>query len=217
MNQAKYLNQNKFVKIDRIEPKRSFVISQLIRNLNKGNRRYLPKLSNSEFENRLQKAKNITLNLSEKELDKRIEADSPKYKRRLRFYNSVNWYEGLVTADEVGVWKGAGGIPIEWTQGSLAETASIVHKAIEDEGNNKVAARAKRAIPRILENINVIEKDKYLYPIILPPATNGRGLYGKPYKHFKLMKGDVDDGCMRSIALVISGRLDISTYIGIGD
>jgi len=217
MNQAKYLNQNKFVKIDRIEPKRSFVISQLIRNIDKRNKRYLPGLSKEEFKKRLQKAKDIVLALSEKEIDKRIEADSVKYKRRLKFYNSIHWYKGIIKANEVGVWKGAGGLPLEWTQGSLAETASIVHKAIEDEGNNKVAARAKRAIPRILENINVIEKEKYLYPIILPPATNGRGLYGKPYEHFKLMKGDTDDGCMRSIALVISGRSDISAYIGIGD
>jgi len=29
------------------------------------------------------------------------------------------------------------------------------------------------------------------------------------------MKGDIDDGCMRSIAMAISGKKDITVYFGI--
>lgn len=213
MNEVPYIMHKKFQEVDRIEPKRCYVVSQVIRNMDRGRKRYLPQLDHKEFQKRLQKSKDIVLNLSEQELDDRIIEE--KYKRRLKIYNSARWYKGVVHAKEVGVWKGAGGLPIEWTQGSLVETANIVRQALQDKGNKKVVARAKRAISRMFKNLDIIEGEQYLYPIVLPGATNGRGLYGKPYKHFKLMKGDIDDGCMRAIAFYISGRTAFHAYIGI--
>lgn len=205
---------NQFKKVDRIEPKRTFIISQLMKT-NKGNRRYLHKLSRDELEDRLENAREITLQLSEQELDEKIRKDSPRYKKRLRLYNSVDWYLGIVDVDEVGVWRRAGGLPIEWTQGSLADTGALVKKALRESENNKIVARARRSIPRILEHVDLIGSEKYLLPIVLPGATNGRGLNGRPYKNFKKMKGDIDDGCMRSVALFINGKSSFNAYIGL--
>ena len=53
----------------------------------------------------------------------------------------------------------------------------------------------------------MIQKEKYLFPVVLPGGTMGR-------KGLKKMKGDIDDGCMRSIALAISGKKKIKMYIG---
>lgn len=208
-----YVEQKEFKEVDRIEPKRCFVISQTIRKMNRDSERYLPELTHEEFRERLQRAKKLVLALSEQELDKYIAAE--KYPKRLRAYNSVRWYKGLAHANEVGVWKGAGGLPREWTQGSLAETVSKVLQALQNSGNKEVAARAKRAIPRIRKHLDIIEAEQYLYPIILPGATMGRGLNGRPYKQFQLMKGDIDDGCMRAITLVSSGKTAFRVYIGI--
>ena len=56
-----------------------------------------------------------------------------------------------------------------------------------------------------------IQKEKYLLPIIF---EGGKGTRGR--KRLKRqMKGDIDDGCMRSIALTISGVDRIKAYIGI--
>lgn len=213
MNNMRFTEQESFIKVDRIEPKRCYVTSQTIGKLSKGNERYLRQLSREEFQERLEEAKKIVLKLSEEELDASIASEN--YPKRLKAYNSVEWYQGVVYADEVGVWKGAGGLPLEWTQGSLAETADKVAQALKDQKNKDLAARAKRAIPRMSENIDIIEQEPYLYPIVLPGATEGRGKKGEPYKGFKLMKGDIDDGCMRSLTLIVNGRSTLQAYIGI--
>lgn len=211
--QVPYIEFESFQQVDKIEPKRCYVVSQVIRSMDRGNTRYLQDLTPEEFQRRLRKAKEEVLALSEADLDKRILLE--KYPKRLKGYNAVCWYKGIVHANEVGVWKGAGGLPVEWTEGSLADTARRVSKALINSENTKVAARAKRVIPRMQALVKTIEKEKYLYPIILPPATNGRGQWGRPYKNFDLMKGDIDDGCMRAISLAVSGRISFYAFIGI--
>lgn len=213
MNEVTYVEWETFQPVDRIEPKRCYVMSQTIRNLDRNNERYTPQLSREAFLERLQRAKDIVAKLSEEELDSSIASEN--YPKRLKAYNNVQWYQGIVHADEVGVWKGAGGLPISWTEGSLTETARRVSQSFKDQSTNGIAARAKRAIPRMRENLDIIAEEPYLYPIILPGGTMGRGLHGRPYKDFRLMKGDIEDGCMRSITLVTSGRDKFYAYIGI--
>jgi hypothetical protein len=208
----RYKESDKFKKANSIDVKRSFVAAQRIRKHNVGNKRYLPELTREQFKGRLRLAKKFVSSLSEQELDTHI---ADEYKKRLKSYNSVDWYVGIVHADEVGVWKGAGGLPVPWTQGSLSETAARVAKDLRPNSRSVLAARAKRAIPRIRQNLDLIENEPYLFPIILPAGTEGRGLRGKSYKGFRLMKGDIDDGCMRAIALVVSGKNSFSAYVGI--
>ena len=182
-------------KVDSIEVKRCFVISDFIakqKNIDK------------EFLNKLNKTKDIILGLPETMLDKFIKG---AWKKRLRSYNTLKWYVGIATIDEIGVWKWAGDLPVSWTRGSLEETAYLVEHALK-ENSQKTTKRFQTTIPRILKNsLNMIQKEKYLLPIIIPGGVIRKGL--------KRMKGDIDDGCMRSIALALSGKKVIKAYIGV--
>ncbi len=198
-----YRELDKFQRVDRIEVKRSFVAAQYFRQLGRENTRYLKELTREEFLDYLQQSKEYVSHLSEDELDKFIRDEYPK---RLKAYNAADWYVGIIHPDEVGVWKGAGGLPKEWTYGSLEETASKINQ--DEKGG--ITKRAKRAIPRIRKNLDLIEKDPYLYPIILPGGTMGRN-----YKGFQPMKGDIDDGNMRAITLTSSGKTEFTAYIGL--
>ena len=208
---SRYRAFDTFKAVPRIDVKRCYVTAQYFENLDRGNNRYLSKLTRQEFVDQLQTSKYYVQKLSEPELDERIlEGNYPK---RLKIYNACTWYIGVVSGGEVGVWKGAGGLPVNWTYGSLADTAHYVSQALQSN-NTKLPARAGRAIPRIIPNINLIEREPYLYPIIAPGATMGRGLNGRPYAHFEVMNGDIENGCMRSIAFVAQGLSTFHAYVG---
>jgi hypothetical protein len=207
-------------KVKTIEVKRAFVIPQMIRkqkvessrfsralNYLKSNKRILETLSYKDFKKRLKNSKNIVLKLKEKQLDKII---ADEYKKRLTAYNNCDWYIGEVIPSEVGVWERTGGLPLNWTDCSLSETARKVKKALEN--NSKlITKRTEYAISNMLRtNIHKLQDEKYLFPIIFEGDKGTRGRKRLKRK----MKGDIDDGCMRSIALVISGAKKIKTYIG---
>jgi hypothetical protein len=59
-------------------------------------------------------------------------------------------------------------------------------------------------------NVEMLQGEKYLLPIIFKGGTGTRGRHGLK----RIMKGDIDDGCMRSIALAVSGTKVIRVYIG---
>ena len=66
----------------------------------------------------------------------------------------------------------------------------------------------RRAISQIVKQKSILLNEKYLYPIILPPAsTTGRMKLPK-------MKGDIDDGNMRAIAFAVSGTKYFRAYVG---
>jgi hypothetical protein len=56
-------------------------------------------------------------------------------------------------------------------------------------------------------SLGTIAREKYLLPIVLPGGTMGR-------KGLMKMKGDIDDGCMRAIALAVSGKKRLRVYLG---
>jgi hypothetical protein len=144
--------------------------------------------------------------MKEFELDQVI---SEEYKKRLKAYNSVNWHIGYANLNEVGLWKGAGGLPKEWTRGSLKDSASKMSLESKKDNSKFHRIRAMKTVPEIICFKPIIKKEKYLLPIILPGGTipNCR-------KGMKRMKGDIDDGCMRSLAFAISGDKKIKAYIG---
>jgi hypothetical protein len=193
-------------KISRKEVKRAFVIAQLIR-ARKGKKRYLGLLSPAEFEKKLTQAKKKALAMTEKQLDKII---SDEYFKRLNAYDASDWFIAEVATREIGVWKRAGGLPLEWTNGSLKETAEKVKKGIETK-SKLVNARARRTIPNILKtNTESLQSEKYLYPILFSDGTGTNGRRGLK----KRMKADIDDGCMRSISLAIAGKKALRGYVG---
>lgn len=191
-------------KVSTITVKRCFVAAQYAKNYNSGNRRYLPELQKDEFIKRIEISKKYVAKLSVSKLNKFI---GDEYQKRLKIYDSVNWYEVEVSPSEIGVWKKAGGLPLSWTKNSLKETAELVRNGL-NRNDKRIIARSKRAIPRMMGFLDLIEKEKYLYPIIVPGGTMGR-------KGLKKMKGDIDDGNMRAIALTISGRKKIKAFVGI--
>lgn len=142
--------------------------------------------------------------MSEYALDK-ILLRKNRSKRR-DSYSKAQWYIGTVKTSEVGVWKGAGGLPIAWTRGSLAQTGRLVKSGLK-QSSPLITDRAKTAIPGILKSLSLFQKEKYLLPIILPGGSIAR-------RGLKRMQGDIDDGCMRSIALAVSGKKTIKAYVG---
>jgi hypothetical protein len=186
-----------------IQVKRAFVVANDTRGHKKEKR---AKLSNEELQKNFIKAKVRVGKLKNAQLDRII---GKEYAKRRDAYNSVEWFIGTVKTNEVAVWRGAGGLPMPWTQASLEKTAKKVAWAIERK-SKRLKKRVKLAMPGILANsLEKIQKEKYLLPIILPAGTikNCRG-------QFRKFKGDIDDGCMRSIALAVSGKKTIRAYIG---
>lgn len=197
-------------KVPTIEVKRTFVVADHItqrKNLG-NNKKYLKNISQKEFNEKIKNAKKVILKLAETDLDKMI---SPKYVKRINAYNSSIWYLAKMTPDELGVWRRAGDLPLRWTNKSLAETAEKVMRGFKRKSKS-IKKRPKHAIPSILKiKDHLNQKEKYLYPIVFKTDT---GTGGRRRLKTKMM-GDIDDGCMRSIALAMSGKNSIIVYYGI--
>lgn len=193
-------------KVSRIEVKRCFVMTHYMKKFGVARKRDSKLPSRNQYLDAIKKSKKSVNSLNEKQLDKIIAGE---YKKRLRAYNAVEWYRGEVSIKEVGVWKGAGGLPVSWTNGSLFDTAKRVKEGL-NKNSKEIRKRAKKAIPSILEFANILKKEKYLSPIIF---ENGVGTNGR--KRLAKQRGEIDDGCMRSIAFAISGDKKIKAYIGV--
>jgi hypothetical protein len=189
-----------------IEVKRAFVISDFI-SAKKDRRKHLNLVPENIFIKKLENAKKKILKLKESQLNKIIEDE---YKKRLISYDNSRWYLGEVKTNEVGVWKKAGGLPLSWTNKSLAETAKKVKRVLEFKPK-LLKSRSRYSIPNILKtNVHLLQKEKYLLPIIFKGGTGTKGR-----KRLKVkMNGDIDDGCMRAISLTISGKKTLQAYIG---
>jgi hypothetical protein len=86
-----------------------------------------------------------------------------------------------------------------------------VKKALENK-SKLLKSRARHAIPNILKlKTHLEQKEKYLYPIVFKTDTGTKGRKRLKNK----MKGDIDDGCMRSMALAVSGKENILVYYGV--
>lgn len=196
-----------------IEVKRTFVIADQVAHVYKGhklwnNRTFLKDISEKEFNKKLVDIKKKILKLGEKDLDKLV---CPEWSKRLDAYNNSKWFIAEVSPHEVGVWPRAGGLPLRWTNRSLAETAEKVARGFKRKSKS-IKRRPKHAIPNILKMKDQLEqKEKYLYPIVFKTDTGTKSRRRLKRK----MKGGIDDGCMRSIALAISGKDSIRVYYGV--
>jgi hypothetical protein len=193
-------------KVSSLEVKRTFVIANDIR-IQKNGRRYLGKISREDFQKKFAQSKHRGLQMTVKQLNKLI---SPNWPRRINSYDASDWYLAEVKTNEIGVWKRAGDLPLSWTNGSLKETADKVRGALKKD-SPLLAKRARRAVTNMLAtNVGILQSEKYLLPIIF---KGGTGTLGRR-RLKRVMKGDIDDGCMRSIALAVSGAKIIRAYIG---
>ena len=167
----------------------------------------MPKYSRSEYLAKLKKAKAAADDLTKKQLDKIIGHES---KKRLLAYEHADWFRARMSFKEMGVWRRAGGLPESWTRGSLKETARKVKIGLA-KNSPLICARSKRALPRIMEFADIISREKTLYPIVFLGDTGTRGRRRGCIK----TKGDIDDGCMRAIALVLRGAKNLNVYFGV--
>jgi len=187
------------------EVKRCFVVGMLM-NMQNGKKKHLGKVSRVEFAQKLARVKRHALKLTEQQLDALI--TDP---RRLASYNSSNWYVGTAKINELGVWTRAGGMPLEWTNRSLKETAQKVKHGLT-LNTSLARSRVRLAVANMLKtNVGDLQKEKYLLPIVFKGNTGTRGRWRLKHQ----TKGDIDDGCMRSVALAVSGEETLKIYIGI--
>ena len=191
-------------RVSRLDVKRCFVMTPFMRKFGIAGRYDTKPPTRTKYLAALKKAKRAVMKLTEKQLDRHIE-----HPKRLRSYNKARWFTAVLTPRELGVWKKAGGLPLPWTRRSLAETAKRVAAGLRIN-DTKIQKRAKRAIPAIIQLQHIIKKEPYLFPIVFESGFGTNGRKGLPK-----MKADIDDGCMRSIALAIGGAKKLSVYIGL--
>ena len=194
-------------RISVVEVKRAFVVADLISH-KKDRRKHLSFVPENVFIKKLDTVHKKVLKLKEPQLNKII--GDEWHNKRLIAYNKSDWYLGEVNTNEVGVWKKAGGLPLSWTNDSLAETAKKVKYAL-DFNPKLLKKRARYSIPNMLKtNVHLLQQEKYLLPIVFKDGTGTNGRKGIK----KRLKGDIDDGCMRSVALAVGGVKKLKVYIG---
>ncbi len=193
-------------KVPTLEVKRSFVVADLVSH-GKRKQSRLGVVSKSMFDKKLERVINQVKKFQETKIDKMI---GDGYQKRLIAYTTSDWFLAEVEIKEVGVWKKAGGLPLSWTNGSLQETGRKVKEALE-KNPKLLTKRARSSIPSMLKlKVADLQKNKYLLPIIFKGGTGTNGRKGLKRR----MKGDIDDGSMRSVALAVSGVKTLRAYLG---
>ena len=197
-------------KVSRLEVKRCFVLSQRFtsKKMRKDEiKKHIIKPDKLTFSKNLALNKKVVLKMKETELDRIIAAE---YKKRLKAYDEVEWFIGYVDLFEAGLWKGAGGIPKAWSAGSLRDSAHMLKLEFGKTGSKYSRIRAMKTVPEIIKFKTVIQKEKYLLPIMLPG-----GMIPVCRKGMHPMSLDIDDGCMRSLTFAVNGDSRIKAYVGI--
>lgn len=191
-------------KVKPVEAKRSFVAADFIRHHRYGTAA-MPKVSKVAYQAQVKRANAVVTKIPEALLDAIIKGTT---ERRIRVYQKLVWHLAEVDTKEVRVWVGAGGLPKKWTRGSLEETGRYVREAL-NKNPRGLGHRARTAIPEILATaLPVLQREKYLLPIVIPFGSLDK-------KGRTRFQGDIDDGCMRSIALAVSGKKKIKVYFGL--
>ena len=197
-------------KIDRIEVKRAFVLSQVFtskRMRTKSVRKNMIAPSQESLKKNLLQQKKRVLCMSEKSLDKVIGDEN---KKRLKLYNELEWYIDEISINHVKVWKGTGGLYASWTERcSLAETAKKLKSELKKTNSRIRRVRAFTVVPQISDVQDLLKKEKYLMPIVVP-----NGSYKRQFGGIKSIEWFLDDGCMRSLAYAVSGDKKIKVFIG---
>lgn len=180
-----------------LEVKRCFVTANALRP-KRAKGAYKGGSYTQDLKERMQLAKAKVAKYSEKKLDSII---AKEYRRRLRAYNASHWYITTVSLSDVGVWRGAGKLPRPWTEGSVVETAQLIKKHMPTSAPLREFAKV----------VAPTQQDIYFLPIVFAHNTGTQGRRGLNRK----LVGDIDDGCMRSIALALRGKKNMKVYFGV--
>ena len=153
-------------------------------------------------------ARRMAIGMSDAQLDERVSAG---YAKRLHAYATHRWYVAEFKTTEIGVWSRAGGLPSRWTRGSLAETGRLASRSLRlGTFKRMVKGRASRALLGMIKDTKPFQAESYLLPIAFKVDTGTRGRRRLKQK----MKADIDDGCLRSVALAMNSVVSIRVYYG---
>ena len=198
-------------KVPAIEVKRCFVLSQRFTSKKIRNKTILrdkQRVSSDSFAADLREQKKKVLALSEKSLDKIIKSE---YNLRYKMYNDLAWYIGEVSANEVCLWRWAGGLYRSWTERkTLYQTAQLFHKEFKKNTSRLKRVRAYSVVSDIIRQKEIISREQYLLPIAVPT-----GSYKEHRAGIRSIPLFLDDGNMRSLTYVIAGEKMIRMYVGV--
>jgi hypothetical protein len=184
--------------VSNTEVKKCFVVSTRAKGL--------AGFDKQHFQACLQEIEHKVSNLNYAELD--LEIDWPP-RRDMLNSKSLRWIFGKCSIDEIGVWvnhEGSGGLPREWCAGSVRDTV----QALNENSSRKFSGRASYAISGIKNIAETLVEHRMLSIIVVVSGL----WYQRRRAPCKSVKYDIDDGCMRAIALAQCDQEYINAFIG---
>ena len=115
---------------------------------------------------------------------------------RENLYTELNWTQGDVPLEELGIWDKAQGLPHKYCTGTVVETAK------------KLTENPIGPVDKVML-LSLLPVDPTLDTIIIIDGNLRRGR-----ENCEKTKYTIDDGCMRSLAYAIKGRRKIRAHIG---
>ena len=178
---------------NRIQMKRDFVTANRAKKCKN--------LQSADFKDCLDTVRKEVSELSKKDLDRHIERE------RLERFNNHNWRLNTCRIDEIGVWPRMGdGMPQEWCEGSVQETAAHVKKFLQERYPIYESSKILKSVKKIQDMLRVAEILKEI-PIVIFP--------GGLHKRTRRTRWDIDDGSFRAVALALKGKKKVKAWIGL--
>ena len=187
--------------VSREEVKRAFLLA------NAGKKIFSDNLNptEEEFYDSYRKIKQELESINAGEVDYRI---GSRHMVRLVRYNSLEWFRGIKSFENMGSWHDMGGLDFKLTNGNILDTAKNFGTFRE---------KTKNRIISISKYINLIREN--FPPVIIPGGLERelwynqtiRSLDQKPHEIYEF---DVDDGNLRCVALALSGFKETEVYFG---
>ena len=129
-------------------------------------------------------------------------------------YNKADWYPAMADTKELGVWRGSGRFTEEMdTKGTWSKKMQIMCRNALDQQLKTHYLRSGH-LPQLVASLRALchnSKEKHFFPIAFLRVAQ----VPMVRRRLKANKGDIDDGCMRSVALAVSGKKKIKLYFGI--
>ncbi len=163
-----------------------------------------------KMEARLKEIKKLAIKISEEKL---IKYELGNWHPRYDNYINSTWELQEISLEDCGVWPGMGGLPYEFTQGNVVETAKLIQNLLDDK--NKLTYKTSKVLYiEELKDVAVLIA-KYFPIIVLEDNVIRNNKFGdKKTPLHKKCKYDIDDGNHRAIAYALLGIKTIPALVG---
>lgn len=205
-------------RVSRKEVKTLFVAAHLFREKFRGREREV--ISRSELEDHYHNTLAYLNGLNEEGVSYLLKKENRK---RLKLYDSLNWFKGEAEFENMGPWPRMYGLNIRYTLGNVPETAEKVIGLLNGTYRIPFSEKAGRKFPG---QIRETEFNHDHFPLILVPggtireneynkwARREEEVSGKRKLLCKIFEHDVDDGNGRAVSWCINGIKKAPVYIG---